>query len=180
MLANLGLGGGRLESVVALPAAALADFGPVALAAVAAALPAAAATAVAVRQARCKIAAGAAAAAGAVAGPRAAGPVAPVAVVVAAAAAAAVVGLRLRQFAPGAPSVRGLVLECSVLAGAVRLHLVALRKTNAAARRGAGLADPLPSQLARGLPTVKKAKAWTWHFWQKQNCLFEPKLGIST
>ena len=179
MLANLGLGGGRLESVVALPAAALADFGPVALAAVAAALPAAAATAVAVRQARCKIAAGAAAAAGAVASPRAAGPVAPVAVVVAA-AAAAVVGLRLRQFAPGAPSVRGLVLECSVLAGAVRLHLVALRKTNAAARRGAGLADPLPSQLARGLPTVKKAKAWTWHFWQKQNCLFEPKLGIST
>lgn len=144
MLANLGLGGGRLESVVALPAAAIADFGPVALAAVAAALPAAAATAVAVRQARCKIAAGAAAAAGAVAGPRAAGPVGPVAVVLAAAAAAAVgVVVGLPQFAPVAPRVRGLVLERSVLAGAARLHLVALRKTNAAARPDAGLADPL-------------------------------------
>ena len=114
----------------------------------------------AVRQARCKIASGAAAAAGAVAGPRAAGPVGPVAVVIAAAAAdaaAAVVGLR--QFAPVAPRVRGLVLERLVLAGAARLHLVALRKTNAAARPDAGLADLLPSQLARGLPTVQNAKA---------------------
>jgi hypothetical protein len=42
-----------------------------------------------------------------------------------------------------APRVRGLVLERSVLAGAARLHLVALRKTNAAARPDAGLADPL-------------------------------------